>query len=180
MEHRQLGRSGLKVPVLSLGTAGFGGRGEFFRHLGEPDVATAARMVDLCLNSGVNFFDTAEVYSQGLSEEILGQVIKRRRDQVLISTKATFSMGDDPNGKGSSRFHIMRACEASLKRLRTDHIDIYFLHDLFHARVRCAHPDRGGPARARRSREEWQDRLYRRLEFLWLAPHESARDLGEA
>jgi len=128
MEYRQLGRSGLKVPVLSLGTGTFGGRGEFFRHWGETDVAEATRMVDLCLEAGVNLFDTADVYSQGGSEEILGQALKGRRDRALVSTKSTFPIGDGPNDKGSSRFHILRACEASLKRLGTDHIDLYFMH----------------------------------------------------
>ena len=128
MEYRQLGRSGLKVPVLSFGTGTFGGTTEFFQRWGQTDVAEATRMVDLCLDAGVNFFDTADVYSQGGSEEILGQAIKGRRDKVLISTKATFTMGDGPNDVGSSRYHLIRACEASLKRLGTDHIDLYFLH----------------------------------------------------
>ncbi|MGP1396000.1 MAG: aldo/keto reductase [Inquilinaceae bacterium] len=128
MEYRQLGRSGLKVPALSLGTGTFGGTNEFFERWGKTDVAEATRMVDLCLDAGVNFFDTADVYSQGASEEILGQALKGRRQHALISTKATFATGDGPNDKGSSRYHIMRACEASLKRLGTDHIDIYFMH----------------------------------------------------
>jgi aryl-alcohol dehydrogenase-like predicted oxidoreductase len=128
MEYRQLGRSGLKVPVLSLGTGTFGGRGEFFRVWGETDVAEATRLVDLCLEAGVNLFDTADVYSQGASEEILGQALKGRRDRALVSTKSTFPTGDGPNDKGSSRFHIVRACEASLRRLGTDHIDLYFMH----------------------------------------------------
>jgi len=128
MEYRQLGRSGLKVPALSFGTATFGGTNEFFKKWGETDVAEASRMVDLCIDSGVNFFDTADVYSRGASEEILGQAIKGRRDKVLISTKGTFTMGDSPNDKGSSRHHIIRACEASLKRLGTDYIDLYFMH----------------------------------------------------
>lgn len=128
MEHRQLGRSGLKVPVLSLGTATFGGTSEFFGRWGKTDVAEASRMVDLCLDAGVNFFDTADTYSTGASEEILGQALKGRRDRALISTKGTFSMGSGPNDKGSSRYHIVRAAEASLKRLGTDHIDLYFMH----------------------------------------------------
>lgn len=128
MEHRQLGRSGLKVPVLSLGTATFGGTSEFFGRWGKTDVAEASRMVDLCLDAGVNFFDTADTYSTGVSEEVLGQAIKGRREQLLISTKGTFSMGNGPNDKGSSRYHIVRAAEASLKRLGTDHIDLYFMH----------------------------------------------------
>lgn len=128
MEHRLLGRSGLKVPVLSFGTGTFGGTNEFFGRWGKTDVAEATRMVDLCLEAGVNFFDTADVYSGGASEEILGQAVKGRRDQVLISTKATFPMGQGPNDVGSSRYHLVRACEASLRRLGTDHIDVYFMH----------------------------------------------------
>src|SRR5688572_2404920 len=103
MEYRQLGGSGLKVPVLSFGTGTFGGTNEFFQRWGSTDVAEATRLVDLCLEAGVNFFDTADVYSQGASEEILGQALKGRRDQVLISTKATFGTGPGPNDKGSSR-----------------------------------------------------------------------------
>lgn len=128
MEYRQLGKSGLKVPVLSLGTATFGGTGEFFGRWGDTDAKAASRMVDLCLDAGVNFFDTADIYSQGVSEEVLGAAIKGRRDKLLISTKATFQMGDDPNSVGSSRHHLIRAAEASLRRLGTDHIDVYFMH----------------------------------------------------
>lgn len=128
MEHRQLGRSGLKVPVLSLGTGTFGGVGSMFSKWGATDVAEARRLVDVCLEAGLNFFDTADVYSGGASEQILGQALQGRRDQVLISTKATFSMGSGPNDKGSSRHHLIRACEASLKRLGSDHIDLYFMH----------------------------------------------------
>lgn len=128
MEHRTLGRSGLKVPVLSLGTGTFGGNGDFFKKWGATDVAEAARLIDICLDHGVNFFDTADIYSGGASEEVLGAALKGRRNNALISTKATFSMGDGPNDKGSSRYHIMRAAEASLKRLGTDHIDLYFMH----------------------------------------------------
>ncbi|ACB96898.1 aldo/keto reductase [Beijerinckia indica] len=128
MDYRQLGRSGLKVPVLSFGTATFGGSNEFFKRWGDTDVAEATRMIDLCIDHGVNFFDTADVYSEGASEEVLGQAIKGKRDKVLISTKATFATGSGPNEVGSSRFHLIRACEASLKRLGTDHIDVYFMH----------------------------------------------------
>jgi aryl-alcohol dehydrogenase-like predicted oxidoreductase len=128
MEYRQLGRSGLKVPVLCFGVATFGGGNEFFRAWGNTDVQGATRLVDICLEAGVNFFDTADVYSDGLSEEILGQAVKGRRDDVLISTKATFKMGSGPNDLGSSRHHLIRACEASLRRLDTDYIDIYHLH----------------------------------------------------
>lgn len=128
MEYRQLGKSGLQVPALSFGTATFGGSNEFFQRWGDTDVKEATKMVDLCLDAGVNFFDTADVYSQGSSEEILGKALKGRRDDVLISTKATFQMGDKPNDVGSSRHHIVKACEASLKRLGTDYIDLYFMH----------------------------------------------------
>jgi aryl-alcohol dehydrogenase-like predicted oxidoreductase len=128
MEHRQLGRSGLKVPVLSFGTGTFGGGNEFFDRWGASDVAEASRLVDICLDAGVNFFDTADIYSQGASEEVLGQALKGKRDRALISSKATFRSGDGANDVGSSRFHLIRACEASLKRLGTDHIDLYFMH----------------------------------------------------
>jgi aryl-alcohol dehydrogenase-like predicted oxidoreductase len=128
MEYRQFGRSGLKVPVLSFGTGTFGGTNEFFQRWGQTDVAEASRLVDLCLDAGVNFFDTADIYSQGASEEILGQALKGKRAQALISTKATFPVGEGPNETGSSRYHLVRACEASLRRLGTDHIDVYFMH----------------------------------------------------
>lgn len=128
MEYRQLGHSGLKVPVLSLGTGTFGGKGEMFKKWGETNVNEATELVDLCLEAGLNLFDTADIYSSGASEEILGKAIKGRRDSVLISTKATFRTDTDPNAEGSSRYHLIKACEASLKRLDTDHIDIYFMH----------------------------------------------------
>jgi len=128
MEFRQLGRSGLKVPALSFGTGTFGGGNDFFKAWGASDVAEATRLVDICLDAGVNLFDTANVYSDGLSETILGKAIAGRRDKVLISTKATFRMGPGPNDLGSSRHHLIKACEASLKRLDTDYIDIYHLH----------------------------------------------------
>jgi aryl-alcohol dehydrogenase-like predicted oxidoreductase len=128
MEFRQLGKSGLKVPALSFGTGTFGGGTEFFRAWGSSDVAEASRLVDVCLDAGVNLFDTADVYSDGLSETILGKAIEGKRDKVLISTKGTFSMGPGPNDLGSSRHHLVQACEASLRRLGTDYIDIYHLH----------------------------------------------------
>ena len=128
MEYRQLGASGLKVPVLSFGTATFGGGNEFFKAWGTTQVDEAKRLVNLCLDAGVNLFDTANVYSRGLSEEILGKVLEGIRNQVLISTKATFKMGDDANDYGSSRLHLVKQCEDSLKRLKTDHIDIYHMH----------------------------------------------------
>ena len=128
MEHRRLGRSGLKVPVLSLGAGTFGGTTEFFQRWGTSDVREASRLVDLCIERGANFFDTADIYSNGASEEILGAALKGRRDQALVATKATFPTGKGPNQKGSSRHHLLRALEASLKRLGTDYVDVYFLH----------------------------------------------------
>src|SRR5665213_4159777 len=128
MEYRQLGRSGLMVPALCFGTGTFGGTNEFFKAWGQTDVQEATRLIDICLDAGVNLFDTADVYSKGASEEILGKAIAGRRDKVLVSTKATFSMGDGPNDIGSSRYHLIASCEASLKRLGTDTIDIYHLH----------------------------------------------------
>jgi aryl-alcohol dehydrogenase-like predicted oxidoreductase len=128
MEFRTLGHSGLKVPVLCYGTGTFGGSNEFFKAWGSSDVAEATKLVDICLDAGVNLFDTADVYSDGLSETILGKAIAGRRDDVLISTKTTFRLGKGPNDVGSSRYHLIRACEASLKRLGTDYIDIYHLH----------------------------------------------------
>lgn len=128
MEYRQLGASGLFVPVLSFGTATFGGHGNFFKAWGNTQVEEATRLVDLCVDAGVNLFDTADVYSGGVSEEILGQAIEGKRDKVIISTKATFTFGKGPNNQGSSRFHLLKQCESSLKRLKTDYIDIYHMH----------------------------------------------------
>jgi aryl-alcohol dehydrogenase-like predicted oxidoreductase len=128
MEYRFLGSSGFKVPVLSFGTVTFDGTGDFFGKWGNSDVAEATRLVDLCLEAGVNLFDTADVYSNGRSEKVLGKAIAGRRDQLLISTKATFSMSQDPNDAGSSRFHLIRSLEASLRRLQTDYVDIYTIH----------------------------------------------------
>lgn len=128
MEFRQLGGSGLRVPVLSFGTGTFGGGNELFKAWGATDVAEATRLVDICLESGLNLFDSADIYSSGMAEEILGAAIKGRRDQVLISTKGTFRMGPGPNDVGSSRHHLTRAIEGSLQRLQTDYIDLYQLH----------------------------------------------------
>jgi aryl-alcohol dehydrogenase-like predicted oxidoreductase len=128
MEYKHLGGSGLKVPVLSFGTATFGGVGEVFRAWGSTEVAEARRLVDVCLEQGVNFFDTANVYSRGRSEEVLGAALAGRRGEVLISTKASFPMGEGPNEVGSSRYSLTRACEDSLRRLGTDYIDVYFMH----------------------------------------------------
>jgi aryl-alcohol dehydrogenase-like predicted oxidoreductase len=128
MEYRQLGGSGLKVPVLSYGAATFGGGGEMFKAWGDTDVKEASRLIDVCLDAGVNFFDTADIYSRGMSEEILGKAIGKKRNDVLISTKATFKMNDGPNDLGSSRHHLIKACDDSLRRLGTDYIDVYFMH----------------------------------------------------
>lgn len=128
MEYRQLGHSGLKVPVLSFGTGTFGGVGEFFGRWGATDVTEAKHLIDICMDAGINFFDTADIYSGGASEEVLGAALKGRRDEVLISTKATFTMGSGPNDKGSSRHHLIKAVNNSLKRLQTDYIDLFFLH----------------------------------------------------
>ncbi len=128
MEYRTLGASGLKVPVLSFGTATFGGGNAFFKAWGSTEGDEATRMINLCLDAGVNLFDTANVYSRGMSEEILGNSLKGLRNRVLISTKATFPMSDRPNDYSSSRYNLIRACEDSLERLQTDHIDIYHMH----------------------------------------------------
>jgi aryl-alcohol dehydrogenase-like predicted oxidoreductase len=128
MDYRLLGHSGLKVPSLCLGTATFGGGNDFFKAWGSTDVEGARRMVGLCLDAGLNFFDTADIYSDGLSEKILGEAIKGKRNELLISTKATFRLGKGPNDIGSSRYHLLQACDASLQRLGTDRIDVYHLH----------------------------------------------------
>lgn len=128
MEYRQLGSAGLKVPVLTYGTATFGGGTKFFKTWGSTQTEEAKRLVNLCLDAGVNFFDCADTYSEGLAEEILGKAVKGIRDKVLISTKGTFPMGKGPNDIGSSRHHILNACEASLRRMGTDYIDVYHMH----------------------------------------------------
>ena len=128
MEFRRLGGSGFKVPALSMGTVTFGGSNEFFKGWGQSDVAHATRLVDMCLDAGVTMFDSADVYSHGLAEEILGKALGTRRQHAIISTKGTFRMGDGPNDVGSSRYHLIRAVDASLRRLGTDYIDLYQLH----------------------------------------------------
>ncbi|KFA19566.1 aldo/keto reductase, partial [Xanthomonas vasicola pv. musacearum NCPPB 4384] len=128
METRLLGRSGFKVPVLGLGAGTFGGKGPLFSAWGDTDVAQARRMIDVCLDAGLNLFDTADVYSDGASEDILGQALQGRRDQVIISTKTGLRLGDGPNDAGASRFRLLRAVDASLRRLRTDYIDLLQLH----------------------------------------------------
>src|SRR5258708_31777005 len=128
MEYRFLGNSGLRVPVLSFGTGTFGGTTPFFKAWGTVQLEEAKRMVNICLEAGVNIFDTADVYSLGMSEEILCKALKGRRDEVLISTKASFRMSAEPNDFSSSRHHLLKSCENSLRRLQTDHIDIYHMH----------------------------------------------------
>jgi aryl-alcohol dehydrogenase-like predicted oxidoreductase len=128
MEYRTLGSSGLKVSALTLGTMTFGGDGPF-ANVGNTDVNGARRHIDICRDAGVNLIDTADVYSGGRSEEIVGEVLAGRRDDFLVATKVRMAMGDGPNMKGLSRHHIIEGCEASLKRLRTDHIDLYQVHE---------------------------------------------------
>ena len=128
MEFRQLGGSGFKVPALSLGTGTFGGGNDFFRAWGDTDAKGATRLVDVCLDAGLNMFDSADIYSDGLAEEVLGKAIAGRRDRVIISTKATFRAGAGPNDVGSSRHHLLSAVEGSLRRLGTDYIDLFQLH----------------------------------------------------
>ncbi|HEX4577991.1 MAG TPA: aldo/keto reductase [Edaphobacter sp.] len=130
MEYRQLGKSGLKVPELSFGAGTFGGGVEFFDAWGATgDVAEAKKIVDICMDAGITLFDTADIYSDGNSETVLGQALSHlNRDDVMISTKATFRLGKGPNDVGSSRYHLIQSAERSLKRLGTDYIDIYHLH----------------------------------------------------
>jgi aryl-alcohol dehydrogenase-like predicted oxidoreductase len=128
MEYRQLGRSGLRISALTLGTMTFGGRGQF-QAVGQTDLDGARRQIDMALDAGVNTIDTADVYSDGAAEEIVGHALEGRRDRVLLATKARFPMGPGPNDAGLSRHHLIEACEASLRRLRTDHIDLYQVHE---------------------------------------------------
>jgi aryl-alcohol dehydrogenase-like predicted oxidoreductase len=129
MEYRQLGRSGLKVPELCFGCGTFGGTNEFFKAWGSTDIAEAAKLIDICMEAGLNFFDTADIYSDGASESVLGGAIKHlKREDVMISTKATFRSGQGPNDVGSSRYHLTQSLNGSLKRLGTDYIDVYHLH----------------------------------------------------
>jgi aryl-alcohol dehydrogenase-like predicted oxidoreductase len=128
MEFRQLGGSGFKVPVLSLGTGTFGGGNDFFRAWGDTDAKGATRLIDICLDAGLTMFDSADIYSDGLAEEVLGRAVAGRRDRVIISTKATFRAGPGPNDVGSSRHHLLQAVEGSLRRLGTDYIDLFQLH----------------------------------------------------
>jgi aryl-alcohol dehydrogenase-like predicted oxidoreductase len=128
MEYRQLGRCGLRISQLTLGTMGFGGSGQF-SDVGRVDVDGARRQIDVALDAGVNLIDTADIYSGGASETIVGQALSGRRDRVLLATKARFPMGPGPNDAGLSRHHLIEACEASLRRLQTDHIDLYQVHE---------------------------------------------------
>ena len=128
MDYRPLGRSGLQVSALTLGTMTFGGQGNFAK-VGDTDLDGARRQIDMCLDAGINLIDTADVYSTGRSEEIVGEAIESKRDDVLISTKVRMTMGSGPNMSGLSRHHVISGCEASLRRLRTDHIDIYHVHE---------------------------------------------------
>ncbi|WP_442592174.1 aldo/keto reductase [Pedobacter sp. AW31-3R] len=129
MEYRQLGASGLHVPVLSFGTATFGGSNDFFKAWGSTQADEATRLIDICLESGVNFFDTADIYSDGMAEEVLGKAIAgKQRDRLILSTKATFTFGEGQNNQGSSRLHLLKQVEGSLKRLGTDYIDVYHMH----------------------------------------------------
>ena len=128
MEYRTLGGSGLRVSVLTMGTMTFGGTGEF-TDVGSTGLAEARRQVDMCLDAGINLIDTADVYSAGLSEEIVGEVLDGRRDRALLATKVRMEMGEGPNDAGLSRHHVITGCEASLRRLRTDHIDLYQVHE---------------------------------------------------
>ncbi|MFJ9844391.1 aldo/keto reductase [Kitasatospora sp. NPDC101155] len=128
MEWRRLGASGLKVPVLSLGTGTFGGRGPLFGAWGTTDVQEARRLLDIAIDAGITLFDTADVYSDGASEEVLGQAVRGRRDQVLISTKAGLPLGDGPQDAGTSRARLIRSVDDALRRLRTDYLDLFQLH----------------------------------------------------
>jgi aryl-alcohol dehydrogenase-like predicted oxidoreductase len=128
MDYRQLGHSGLRVSSLTLGTTTFGGRDKF-ANVGTTDVEGATRQIDMCLDAGVNLIDTADVYSSGLSEEIVGRALRGRRDRVLLATKARMPMGDGPNDAGLSRHHLIRSCEASLRRMGTDYVDLYQVHE---------------------------------------------------
>jgi aryl-alcohol dehydrogenase-like predicted oxidoreductase len=128
MDYRPLGSSGLQISALTLGTMTFGGQGNFAK-VGDTDLDGARRQIDMCLDAGINLIDTADVYSTGRSEEIVGEAIEAKRDDLLISTKVRMTMGGGPNMSGLSRHHVISGCEASLRRLRTDHIDIYHVHE---------------------------------------------------
>jgi len=141
MKYRVLGRSGLKVSVLTMGTFTFGGRGDFAM-VGRQGVEDARQLIDVCIDAGVNLFDTSNMYSNGLSEEILGEALGTRRSDILISSKARMRIGAGPNDEGVSRYHLIRECEKSLRRLKTDVIDIYYMHEWTGRRrsKRCSKP----------------------------------------
>lgn len=143
MKQNRLGRSGLDVPILSFGTGTFGGEDDIARAWGNTDRAGARHLLDVCIDAGVTMFDTANSYSRGRSEAVLGEALRGRRDDVLISTKATTPIGDGPDQGGSSRLHLTRAVEDSLHRLQTDYIDLLYMHE-FDATV----PGRRGRSRA--------------------------------
>ena len=170
MEYRYLGASGLKVPVLALGTSTFGGQGPLFSALGSSGADEARRMADICLEAGVNLFDSADVYSNGAAEEVLGAAIKGRRDKFLISTKASLPTGRGPNESGSSRHRLIGAVDAALKRTRNR-----LYRHLSAPWVRRLHADRGGALHLRFARPRRQGALCRRIEFLRLAADEIAR-----
>jgi len=128
MEYRQMGKSGLFVPAITFGTATFGGRGDFFQSWGASDIETATRLIELCIENGVTMFDSADNYSMGQAEEILGSALGGKRHEVIISTKTSCPLGTGPNDVGSSRGRIIAACEQSLRRLQTDYIDLYSMH----------------------------------------------------
>ena len=173
MDTNRLGHSGLRVPALSFGTGTFGGGNDFFKAWGSTDAAGASRLIDICLDHGVTMFDTADVYSDGLAEQILGEAIKGKRNRVLISTKATFPMGDGPNDYGSSRQHLLdggrRVAQAARRRAH---------RPLPIARPGLQHARRGDALHARPARARRQDPLHRLLEFLRLASDEVARGVG--
>ncbi|MGV2103128.1 aldo/keto reductase [Rhizobium sp. 21-4511-3d] len=128
MKYRTLGRSGLKVSEIGMGTFSFGGKGDFGM-IAQQDVTAAKRLIDVCVERGVNLFDTANMYSRGLSEEIVGEALGSNRQRVVLTSKVRMKMGDGPNDEGISRYHLIRECENSLRRLKTDHIDVYFVHE---------------------------------------------------
>ena len=128
MIYRSLGKTGLKISAITMGTFTFGGKGDFGR-AGTQNTKDAQRLVDTCVDNGVNMFDTANMYSTGLSEEILGEVLEGRYHNILVTSKVRMPIGEGPNDEGLSRWHIIRECERSLKRLRTDHIDLYYMHE---------------------------------------------------
>ena len=172
MEYRLLGGSGLKVPVFALGTGSFGGTSETQKAFGGADEVAAIRLVDLCIDAGVTFFDTADIYTAGVSEQILGKAFRGRRDKVLISTKGSQATGAGPNDRGSSRFHLTAAVEASLRRLGTDYIDLYQLH----AYDALTPPEETLSTLDQLVRSR-QDPLHRLLQFPRLVPHEIASRL---